>query len=167
MTFLTPSAATVLIGVATGVAGAWDPEPGIGNWDLETLEAWRRKLRSHLGSATCCRLVVRKREIRARVCCCPPGTLLPAISFTKSRNEEEAEDCKNIEQWLSLSPFAPFSLTCHLMFLSSSSGSSEGQKYSIYAPANMRNLDIEIPPDREILASAWDVQSIKCADKTA
>ena len=35
MTFLTPSAATVLIGVATGVVRAWDPQPGIGNWDLE------------------------------------------------------------------------------------------------------------------------------------
>ena len=95
MTFLTPSAATVLIGVATGVARAWDPQPGSGAWKL-LRPGDITEVASGVGHLLPTG-AVRKREIRARVCC-PPGTLLPAISFPKSRNEEEAEDCKKIEQ---------------------------------------------------------------------
>ena len=110
MTFLTPSAATVLIGVAPGVARAWEPRHGIGNLDLEARNSGDV---SEVASGVDHLLPAARREtgIRPRVCC-SSGSLLPVICFPeKSRNEEEAEDCKKIEQWLSLPPFAPFSLT--------------------------------------------------------
>ena len=96
---------------------------------------------------------------------CPTGTLLPAISFP---NVPQWGGSRRLqENWtivVIITVCTSFTNTLTMTSSSSSSSrSSEGQKYAIYAPANMRNLDIEIPPDTGDISRAWDVQSIKCS----